>query len=152
MNTGVRYRYLICLNSILLLFKRLQAVRPLPYPNIAFCPAFHWDAILDDNILPDFFLTLLDQVVDPGSDCFQSRIQGKKDSRIRIRIKEFKYFNPKKLLLSSRKYDPGCSSRIRILIFYPPRIPDPGVKKAPDPGYRIRIRNNVLDHSIPVHI
>jgi hypothetical protein len=37
----------------------------------------------------------------------------------RIRIKEFKYFNPKKkqkMVLSSRKYDPGCSSR----------IPDPG--------------------------
>jgi len=42
-----------------------------------------------------------------------------------IRIKEFKYFNP-----SSRKYDPSCSSRIRILIFYP----DPGVNKAPDLG------------------
>jgi hypothetical protein len=27
-----------------------------------------------------------------------------------------------------------CSFRIRILIFYPSRIPDPGVKKAPDPG------------------
>ncbi len=39
-----------------------------------------------------------------------------------------------KLFLSSKKYDPGCSSRIRILIFYPSRIPDPGVKKAPDPG------------------
>ncbi len=34
----------------------------------------------------------------------------------RIRIKDFKYFNPKKWFLSSRKYDPGCSSR----------IPDPG--------------------------
>jgi hypothetical protein len=52
---------------------------------------------------------------------------------IHIRIKDFKYFNPKKVL-SSRKYDPGCSSRIRILIFYPSWIPDPGVKKAPDPG------------------
>jgi hypothetical protein len=30
------------------------------------------------------------------------------------------------------KYDPGCSSRIQI--FYPSQIPDPGVKKAPDPG------------------
>ncbi len=33
----------------------------------------------------------------------------------RSRIKEFKYFNPqktKKWFLSSRKYDPGCSSRI----------------------------------------
>ncbi len=34
------------------------------------------------------------------------------------------------------KYDPGCSSRIRILIFYPSRILDPGVKKAPGPGSR----------------
>jgi hypothetical protein len=25
-------------------------------------------------------------------------------------------------------------SRIRFLIFYPSRMPDPGVKKAPDPG------------------
>jgi hypothetical protein len=37
----------------------------------------------------------------------------------------------KKWFLSSIKYDPGCSSR----------IPDPGVKKAPNPGSRIRIRN-----------
>jgi hypothetical protein len=28
------------------------------------------------------------------------------------------------VVLSSRKYDPGCSSRIRILNFYPSRIPD----------------------------
>jgi hypothetical protein len=56
----------------------------------------------------------------------------------RIRIKEFKYFNPKNCFLRSRKYDPGCSFRIRILIFYSSRIPDPGVKKAPDPGSRIR--------------
>jgi hypothetical protein len=48
----------------------------------------------------------------PGSEFFPSRIH----------IKEFKYFNPKKLFLSSRKYDSGCSSRIRILIFYPSRI------------------------------
>ncbi len=41
----------------------------------------------------------------------------------------------KKWFLSSRRYDPGCSSRIRMLTFYPPgsriqgskrhRIPDP---------------------------
>jgi hypothetical protein len=36
----------------------------------------------------------------------------------RIRIKEFKYFNTKSLFIISRKYDPGCSSRRRILIFY----------------------------------
>ncbi len=42
----------------------------------------------------------------------------------------------KKWFLSSRKYvrvvHPG--SRIRMLTFFPFRIPDPGVKKAPDPG------------------
>ena len=63
-----------------------------------------------------------------------SRIQGQKDSGSRIRIKEFKYFLPKKLFLSFRKYDPGCSSRIRILVFYPSRIQ--GVN-----GSWIRIRN-----------
>jgi hypothetical protein len=51
-----------------------------------------------------------------------SRIHGQKDSR--IRIKEFKYFKPKKLYLSPRKYDPamfksgggqkGTRSRTRI--------------------------------------
>jgi len=71
-------------------------------------------------------------IPDPGSELFPSR----------IRIKEFKYFNPpkkqKKWFLSSRKYDPGCSSRIPDpdADFLP--IPDPGVKKAPDPGFRIR--------------
>ncbi len=39
----------------------------------------------------------------------------------------------KKIFLSSRKYDLKCSSRILILIFSPPWISDPGVKKAPDP-------------------
>ncbi len=67
----------------------------------------------------------------PGS---RVRIVSNPDPRSRIRIKEFKYFNPKKWFLSPRKYDPGCSSRIRMLTFYPSRIPDPGVKKAPDPG------------------
>jgi hypothetical protein len=54
----------------------------------------------------------------------------------RILIKEYKYFNPKKWSLSSRKYDLGCSSQIRIPDLDPDflAIPDPGVKKAPDPG------------------
>jgi hypothetical protein len=47
--------------------------------------------------------------------------------------KNLSILTQKNCFLSSRKYDPGCSSRIRILTFYPPRIPDPGVKKAPDP-------------------
>ncbi len=50
----------------------------------------------------------------------------------RIRIKEFKHFNPKKWFLSSRKYGPGCSSRIPDPDPYFLPIPDPGVKKAPD--------------------
>jgi hypothetical protein len=32
----------------------------------------------------------------------------------RICIKEFKFFLPQKWVLSSREYDPRCSSRIRI--------------------------------------
>jgi hypothetical protein len=65
-------------------------------------------------------------IPDPGSDFFYPRS--------RIRIKEFKCYNTKNWFLSSRKYDPGCSSRIRIQTFYLSRIPDPRVKKALDPG------------------
>ncbi len=74
----------------------------------------------------------------PGSEFFHPgyRIQGKKDSesRIRVRTKEFKVFQPKHFVLSSRKYDPGCLFRIpdSNLDFLP--IPNPGVKKTPDPG------------------
>jgi hypothetical protein len=50
----------------------------------------------------------------------------------RIRIFPSRIPDPKKSFPSSRKYDPGCSSRIRILIFN--HIPDTGVQKAPDPG------------------
>ncbi len=76
-------------------------------------------------------------IPDPGSDFFSSRIP---DPNC------FKYFNPKKSkkwFLSSKKYDPGCSSRIPDpdADYLPSRIPDPGVKKAPNPGSRIRIRN-----------
>jgi hypothetical protein len=67
-------------------------------------------------------------IPDPGSEFFPSRIP---DSHERIYPK---YFNPKKWFLSSRKYDPGFSPRprVRFLSFYPSRIQDPGVKKAPD--------------------
>ncbi len=44
------------------------------------------------------------------------------------------------MFLSSRKYDPGCSSRMRILIFYPSQIPDPGGQK----GTGSQIRNTVF--------
>jgi hypothetical protein len=65
----------------------------------------------------------------------------------RIRIKEFKYFNPKKWFISSRKYDPGYLSRIwiRILTFYPSRIQ--GSKRyVPDPGSAtLNIEDKELD-------
>jgi hypothetical protein len=44
-----------------------------------------------------------------------------------------------------RVVHPG--SRIRMLTFYPSRIPDPGVKKAPDPGSAtllIRIQPKIM--------
>ncbi len=58
----------------------------------------------------------------------------------RIPIKEFKCFNWKKWFLSSQKYDPGFPSRIRIPDPDPDpvsQIPNPGVKKAPEPWSRI---------------
>jgi hypothetical protein len=79
----------------------------------------------------------------PGSDFVPSRIPDPNcfHPGSRIPIKELKYFNPKKWLLSSKKYDPGCSSRIPG--------PDPDFLPNPDPesrgqkgtGSRFRIRN-----------
>jgi hypothetical protein len=70
-------------------------------------------------------------VPNPGSEFFSSR----------IRSKEFEYCNPKKWFLNSRKYDPGCSSRIPDpdTGFLP--IPDPGQMGQKGTGSRIRIRN-----------
>jgi hypothetical protein len=70
-------------------------------------------------------------VADPG------RLFG---SRIRIfsipdpgsASKNLSILTQKIVFLSSRKYDPGCSSRIRILIFYPSRIPGSKRRRIPD--------------------
>jgi hypothetical protein len=91
-------------------------------------------------------------ILDPGSEFFPSRIRifSIPDPHQR---NYGKFYNPKKWFLSSRKYDLGCTSRIRIPDFLPipdpggqkstgsriqgskrDRIPDPVVKKAPDPG------------------
>jgi hypothetical protein len=75
------------------------------------CIPDHWRCDFD-QVAPHLLLRIRDvysgsgifYISDPGSEFFPSR----------IRIKEFKYFNPKKLFLRSRKYDPGCSFRIRI--------------------------------------
>ncbi len=53
-------------------------------------------------------------VADPGPEIFPSRKPGSASKN--------RHFKPPKWFLSSRKYDPGCSSRIRIRIFYPSRI------------------------------
>ena len=39
----------------------------------------------------------------------------------------------------------GSASRNRILTFYPSWIPDPGVKKAPDPGSSVSKRHQIPD-------
>jgi hypothetical protein len=67
-------------------------------------------------------------ILDPRSE-ISIPDPGPKRFRIPIQIKEYKYFEPKKLFLSSRKHDPGCDLDLDFL-----PIPDPGVKKAPDPG------------------
>ena len=65
-----------------------------------------------------------------------------------IHIKEFRYFNPKKWFLRSRKYNPGCSSQIPDPdpAFLP--IPDPKVKKV---RYRISDTGSATLIQIRIH-
>jgi hypothetical protein len=64
--------------------------------------------------------------------------QGQKDSGSGPASKNLMIFNPKNcfLALGNMIWDvhPGSGSRIRILIYYPSRIPDAEIQKAPDPG------------------
>jgi hypothetical protein len=92
----------------------------------------------------------LSRIPDPGSDFFPSWIPdpGFELSPSRIpdpgsSSKNLSILTPKKAkkwFLSSKNYDPGCSSRISDpdADFLPSRIPDPEVKKVPypipDPG------------------
>ena len=74
----------------------------------------------------DFLAVLRIRDVHPGSDFFPSQIP---DPNFSIpdpgsASKNLSILPQKKWFLSSRKYDPGCLSRIS----------DPVVKKAPDPG------------------
>ncbi len=79
---------------------------------------FHFSSVVGSGCLfqipdPNFF------ILDPGSRVKKIPDPGSGTA--------FKYFEPKKLFLSSRNYDPGYSSRNRIpdpdLDFLP--IPDP---------------------------
>ncbi len=83
------------------------------------------------------FAVLRIRDVYPGSDFFPSGS--------RIRTKKLNILTPKNSFLSSRKYDPGWSSRIPGSWFFTRHrsriqgsrwhwIPDPRVKKAPNPG------------------
>jgi hypothetical protein len=80
----------------------------------------------------------------PGSDFYPSRIRtfsiadpGSASKNLSILTPK----KPKKWFLSSRKYDPSCSSRIPDpdADFLP--IPDPGSRGQKGTGSRIRIRN-----------
>ncbi len=73
-------------------------------------------------------------IPDPGSDFFPSRISDPNclHPGSRIRIKEFKYFNPKKMVSKIYKIWSGLFIPDPDADFLP--ISDPGVKKAPDPG------------------
>jgi hypothetical protein len=68
-------------------------------------------------------------IPDPGSKRFPDPGPGSAAKNLSI-------FTPKKLVLSSRKNDLGCSSRIRIQLFPHPGSQDPGSKgkRALDPG------------------
>jgi hypothetical protein len=88
-------------------------------------------------------------IPDPGSDFLPSRIPDPTFYHPGSRIRTVSIPDPgsslsiltpkkaKKWFLSSKKYDPGCSSRILDpdADFLPSRIPDPGVKKAPNPQH-----------------
>jgi hypothetical protein len=52
-----------------------------------------------------------------------------------------KFFN---MLSNIWVWDPGSGIRDPEKTYSGSRIPDPGVKKAPDPGSRIRIRNTEI--------
>jgi hypothetical protein len=71
-----------------------------------------------------------------------------------IRIKEFKYFNPKYGFYALGNMIRVVPTGSRIWIpdpnpdFLP--IPDPGAKKAPDPGSRSATLHCIMDHHSPV--
>ncbi len=80
----------------------------------------------------------------PGSDFFSSRIRTVSIPDPGSASKNLSILTPKKWFLSSRNYDPGCSSRITDpdADFLP--IPDPGCRGHKRTGSRIRIRNTAF--------
>jgi hypothetical protein len=102
-------------------FQKKTVFPILPDKNAEPDPAY----MLNTN--PGPVLRIPDQnFLHPGSDFFPSRIP---DPHQIIKV-----FLPKKLFLSSRKYDPGCYPGSGSCFIYPYRIPVPRVKKTQDPG------------------
>ncbi len=78
---------------------------------------------------PGFFLNWIPiRIFNPGS-----KVKKFPDPGFASATKDFSIFYQKKLLISSRKYAPGFSSRIRILTFYPSRIQGSKRQRIPDP-------------------
>jgi hypothetical protein len=69
------------------------------------------------------YSSLIDRRTNPTENCFIEATMARKFNKLK------KNSFPKKLALGFQKYEFGSG------------IPDPGVKKTPDPGSRIRIRN-----------
>ncbi len=89
-------------------------------------------------------------IPDPGSDFFPSRIRtvsipdpGSSSKNLSILTPK----KPKNWFLSSKNYDPGCSSRIRMLTFYPSRIPGSKRHSIPDPQHWYIFNLRFLDLS-----
>ena len=87
----------------------------------------------------------------PGSDFFPSRIRTVSIPDPGSASKNLSILTPKKTkkwFPSSRKYDPGCSSRIQMLTFYPSWPSVPEVKKALDPGSGSATLHLPLDYGL----
>jgi hypothetical protein len=68
-------------------------------------------------------------IPDTGSEFFPSRLPDPGSA-----LKNLSIFTQKTVFYTLGNMIRVVLFRIRILIFYPSRIPHPGVKKAPDPG------------------
>jgi hypothetical protein len=98
-----------------------------------------------DPKLENLRIRILNKISDPARAPVELQflklvILGQKDRGSRIRINEFKYgILKQKFFISSRKYDPGCSSH----------NPDSGSRGQKGPGTRIQIRNTAFTHYSP---
>jgi hypothetical protein len=98
--------------------------------------------------------TSLGDAHNKGLDSFINRVKYFPDprSRIRIRIKEFKYFLPTKIVSKLPALRSGMFIPDPNLDFYPSQIPDQGVKKAPDAGSQIRTKARGSGSSTPWYL